>query len=88
MDPDSAEKVEESLKEFACIWITHDSRQADRVGTRHITLTRSQPSTPTESEYENNQQLTMPDQLQEPQKQRSRRLSPSAFRGGLPVDIT
>ncbi|KAI7854948.1 P-loop containing nucleoside triphosphate hydrolase protein, partial [Circinella umbellata] len=88
LDPDSAGKVEESLKKFACIWITHDSRQADRVGTRHITLSRSHPSTPTDSEYEENQQVNMPKRQQEQQPQRSRRLSPSAFRGGLPVDIT
>ncbi|KAI9499464.1 P-loop containing nucleoside triphosphate hydrolase protein [Zychaea mexicana] len=96
LDPDSAGKVEETLKKFACIWITHDARQADRVATRHIKLTRSQPPSPgdSENEHDNDDQhqvqvLTVPqDQDQDQQKKKSRRLSPSAFRGGLPVDVT
>ncbi|KAI9275445.1 P-loop containing nucleoside triphosphate hydrolase protein [Phascolomyces articulosus] len=84
LDPDSAEKVEQSLKQFSCIWITHDSRQANRVGTRQIHLTRSHPPTPADSDNEDEDHLlSMPES-----PHRSRRLSPSAFRGGLPVDIT
>ncbi|KAI8137856.1 P-loop containing nucleoside triphosphate hydrolase protein [Fennellomyces sp. T-0311] len=80
LDPDSAEKVESDLKKFACIWVTHDDRQADRVATKRIKLTRSHPPTPADSDTEQEQLTTPP--------HRSRRLSPSAIRDRLAVDMT
>ena len=38
LDPASVERVEATLADRTCIWVTHDPAQADRVGSRQLEL--------------------------------------------------
>ncbi|CAG8735952.1 8229_t:CDS:2, partial [Acaulospora morrowiae] len=38
LDPTTCLLVEESLKEYACIWVTHDVEQEKRVSTHKFVL--------------------------------------------------
>ena len=38
LDPVSVERVEATLSQRTCVWVTHDPRQADRVASRHLEL--------------------------------------------------
>jgi putative ABC transport system ATP-binding protein len=38
LDPASVERVEATLADRTCVWVTHDPAQADRVGSRHLEL--------------------------------------------------
>ncbi|KAI9312901.1 P-loop containing nucleoside triphosphate hydrolase protein [Dichotomocladium elegans] len=79
LDPDSAQKVEKDLMEYPCVWITHDAKQAERVGSGTIKLTRSHAPTPSEpSEIDD---LPPPELLRQ-------RFSPSYIRDRLAVDMT
>lgn len=49
LDPESIQLVEKTLKTKTCIWITHDPKQQERVGTQSLTLAKSNGSTPNES---------------------------------------
>ncbi|KAG1444928.1 hypothetical protein G6F56_010103 [Rhizopus delemar] len=51
LDPESIELVEKTLKGKTCVWITHDPKQQERVGTN--TLTLSKPSS-SSSSYSSN----------------------------------
>ncbi|CEG76012.1 hypothetical protein RMATCC62417_10973 [Rhizopus microsporus] len=46
LDPESIQLVEKTLKTKTCIWITHDPKQQERVGTHSLTLAKSNGSTP------------------------------------------
>lgn len=97
LDPDSAEKVENDLKNYACIWITHDARQAERVGTGKLTLTKPDENEEEEEEGEQHEQedgglhvpiITGDDENEDQRKHKKFRLSPSAILDRLPIDLT
>ncbi|KAJ8660807.1 hypothetical protein O0I10_003450 [Lichtheimia ornata] len=98
LDPDSAEKVENDLKNYACIWITHDARQAERVGTGKLTLTKPDENEQEEDEGEQHEQeegglhvpivTTADDDNEDQRKHKKFRLSPSAILDRLPIDLT
>lgn len=44
LDPESIELVERTLKNKTCIWITHDPKQQERVGSHTLTLSKPDQS--------------------------------------------
>ncbi|KAI8922106.1 P-loop containing nucleoside triphosphate hydrolase protein, partial [Powellomyces hirtus] len=38
LDPDACARVEETLKEYTCIWVTHSQEQENRMATAILTL--------------------------------------------------
>ncbi|KAG1320524.1 hypothetical protein G6F62_011291 [Rhizopus arrhizus] len=51
LDPESIELVERTLKNKTCIWITHDPKQQERVGSHTLTLSKPDQSS---GSYESN----------------------------------
>ncbi|KAJ1918963.1 hypothetical protein IWQ60_007367 [Tieghemiomyces parasiticus] len=54
LDPTSAREVERTLRDYTCLWVTHDPNQAHRVGDRIMKLQLDagctiEPNTPRES---------------------------------------
>lgn len=97
LDPDSAEKVEKDLKNYACIWITHDARQAERVGTGKLALTKPDENEQEDQDEQQPEQqdgglhvpmITGNDDEEDHHKHKKFRLSPSAILDRLPIDLT